>query len=110
MNDRILADEYRDWSEPPERPEDEERLTTGGAAEVLRVSSEAVRGFVRTGQLSCTRTRAGQRLFRPADVLAFAGQRAKQSLSIAPPSTRVHKEPRQLKLRLFEARRGRKVT
>jgi hypothetical protein len=86
--------------------------TTTGAARALRVSAEAVRGFVREGHLPCQRTPSGVRLFHPHDVLRLVDQRARDALrpTKKPPLARGG-DPRQLRLRLFrDASTRRKVT
>lgn len=56
----------------------EQPITTGDAARLLRVSEAAVRGFEKKGQLPATKTASGVRLFRLVDVERLASERAQR--------------------------------
>lgn len=55
----------------------DEWLTTGDSARILKRSPEAVRGYVRMGKLPAQKTQSGQRLFKASDVDQLAKQLAK---------------------------------
>jgi hypothetical protein len=94
MRARILASESR-W------------LTTSGAARMLQISTEGVRGLVRAEELVCEWTESGQRLFQRSEVCRCLLQRAKSRIrsrqellaAVRPQMLRVG-EPRQARFRL----------
>ena len=53
-------------------------MTASDAARILGVSVDMVRIWAKSGELSCTSTIGGMRLFRRADVTAFARRRERQ--------------------------------
>jgi len=105
MREFSLAPEPQWW--PPATPAlDRALLTTIDAARALRMTDEGVRWLARTGQLACERTRSGQYLFRPDEILRVGQQRVAAALAtVRPRMLRVREGPRQLPL--FGAQRFR---
>jgi DNA-binding transcriptional MerR regulator len=62
-----------------DQSENEYRLTTSGAGQILGVTGDAIVALHRRGVLECVRDSANRRLFRPRDIHELQRKRAARS-------------------------------